>query len=250
MVQGTRSGVDDLAGGIARDAVTDDDVRAHLALALDVPDADSALELARQVHPWFGVAKVGLELWAAAGPPVVERLRDLDLEVFCDLKLHDIPTTVGRACRVLGRLGARYVNMHAAGGVDMLRAGVEGLVEGARDAGATPCHALGVTVLTSDPDTSAFDARLDATIAAGCDGVVCSAHEVERVRGRAPRFVTVVPGIRLLDGDEHDQARVATPTIAIRNGASVLVLGRSVTGARDVEAAAAAVAAEARAALI
>ena len=93
------------------------------------------MQLAREVAPWFGVAKVGLELYSAAGPAAVEPLRELGLRVFCDLKLHDIPTTVGRAARVLGRLGVSYLNFHAAGGVDMLRAGVEGVLEGARDAG-------------------------------------------------------------------------------------------------------------------
>ena len=85
--------------------------------------------------PWFGVAKVGLELYSAAGPDAITALADLGFDVFADLKLHDIPTTVGRAARVLGALGARYLNVHAAGGAAMLRAGVEGLREGAAGAG-------------------------------------------------------------------------------------------------------------------
>src|SRR6195256_5287924 len=125
-------------------------VRSRLALALDVSDLDTAEQLAKEVAPWFGIAKVGLELYSAAGPEAIARMRALDLEVFADIKLHDIPTTVGRAARVLGRLGVRYLNFHAAGGVDMLRAGVEGLREGARASGRPPATPIAVTVLTSD----------------------------------------------------------------------------------------------------
>ena len=91
------------------------DVRNRLAIALDVPDLDRAEHLAKEVAPWFGVAKVGLELYSAAGPEAIARMRSLDLDVFADIKLHDIPTTVGRAARVLGRQGVRYLNFHAAG---------------------------------------------------------------------------------------------------------------------------------------
>ena len=137
-------------------------VRNRLALALDVPDLDRAEQLAKEVSPWFGVAKVGLELYSAAGPEAIARMRALDLEVFADIKLHDIPTTVGRAARVFGRQGVRYLNFHAAGGVEMLRAGVEGLAEGAADAGDAPAIPIAVTVLTSDADARAFDERLAA----------------------------------------------------------------------------------------
>src|SRR5882757_6874725 len=146
------------------------DVRHKLAVALDLPDLDQAEQLAKEVAPWFGIAKVGLELYSAAGPEAIARMRALDLEVFADIKLHDIPTTVGRAARVLGRQGVRYLNFHAAGGVDMLRAGVEGLAEGARDGGHERAIPIAVTVLTSDPDPSAFDARLESAIEAGCLG--------------------------------------------------------------------------------
>jgi orotidine-5'-phosphate decarboxylase len=118
-------------------------------LALDVDDLVAALRLARRLSPYFGVAKVGLELFSAAGPETVSSLVVEGYRVFVDLKLHDIPTTVGRAARVLGGLGAAYATAHAAGGEDLLRAAVEGIGEGASAAGApTPCL-LGVTVLTS-----------------------------------------------------------------------------------------------------
>src|SRR5690348_966782 len=123
------------------------DVRKRLAIALDVEDLDRAEQLAKEVAPWFGVAKVGLELYSAAGPEAVARMRALDFAVFLDLKLHDIPTTVHRAARVLGRQGVAYTNFHAAGGVDMLRAGVEGLLEGASEAGLAAPLPIAVTVL-------------------------------------------------------------------------------------------------------
>ncbi len=135
------------------------DARDHLALALDVGDLDTALAVAQRVQPWFGVAKVGFELYAEAGPVAFQALRDKGFLVFADLKLHDIPTTVGRAARVLGRHGVDFLNFHAAGGEAMLRAGVEGLAEGAREAGHARPVALAVTVLTSDPNVDAMDTR-------------------------------------------------------------------------------------------
>jgi orotidine-5'-phosphate decarboxylase len=214
------------------------DVRNRLAIALDVFDLDEAEQIAKEVAPWFGVAKVGLELYSAAGPEAIARMRALDLEVFADIKLHDIPTTVGRAARVLGRQGVRYLNFHAAGGVDMLRAGVDGLFEGAHDAGHEMPIPIAVTVLTSDPDASAFEERLTRAIDAGCGGVVCSVQEVERVHARRRDFVTIVPGVRFADGAVHDQARVGTPESVARAGGDVLVVGRAVTRADDVRGAA------------
>jgi orotidine-5'-phosphate decarboxylase len=172
---------------------------------------------------------------------VFEQLHDQGFRVFADLKLHDIPTTVRRGAAALGRRGVEFLNFHASGGLGMLRAGVEGLREGARGAGRPEPRALAVTVLTSDADASAFDARLDVAIAAGCDGVVCSAHEVARVKASAPSFGTMVPGIRMPDASHDDQARVATPGEAIALGADWLVIGRTVTAADDPEAAAEAV---------
>jgi orotidine-5'-phosphate decarboxylase len=214
------------------------DVRNRLAIALDVPDLDAAEQLAKEVAPWFGVAKVGLELYSAVGPEAITRMRALDFQVFCDVKLHDIPTTVGRAARVLGRLGATYVNFHAAGGVEMMRAAVAGLNEGAAGVGTVAPKAIAVTVLTSDTDASAFDARLEAAITAGCDGVVCAMQEAARVHAARPDFVTIVPGSRFTDDEQNDQARFATPDAAARAGADILVLGRAVSNSSDRRAAA------------
>src|SRR5690554_2358201 len=104
-----------------------EDVRRRLALVLDVDDLVEARRLAQTLRPWFGVVKVGLELYSAAGPDAIETMRELGYDVFADLKFLDIPTTVNRAAQVVGSLGATYLTMHAFGGVDMLRAGVEGL---------------------------------------------------------------------------------------------------------------------------
>jgi orotidine-5'-phosphate decarboxylase len=214
------------------------DVRDRLALALDVGGATDAERVARRLAPWFGIAKVGLELYGEAGPDIFERLRALGLAIFADLKLYDIPTTVERAARVLGRRGVDFLNFPAAGGTAMLEAGVTGLAEGARDGGHQPPRALAVTVLTSEADVSAFDARLEAAATAGCDGVVCSAHEIAAVKTRAAQLATMVPGIRLPGDARHDQARVATPAEAFGRGADWLVVGRAVTAAADPENAA------------
>jgi orotidine-5'-phosphate decarboxylase len=226
----------------------DHTARDHLALALDVGDLDAALAVAAQVQRWFGIAKVGVELYAEAGPDAFRALQDKGFRVFADLKLHDIPTTVNRAARVLGRAGVDFLNFHAAGGEEMVRAGVEGLAEGARDRGGP--HApvsLAVTVLTSDPNVDALEERLRVAAAAGCAGVVCAGADVERARAHALR--TMVPGIRPAGSAHDDQARVDTPGDAIARGADWLVIGRAVTRADDPAAAAAAVLAEVDAAL-
>ena len=188
-----------------------DEVRQRLALALDVDDLDHARRIAGELAPWIGVAKIGLELYGAAGPDAVRTLRADGFQVFLDAKLHDIPTTVGRAARVLGRLGLAYLNLHAAGGTAMLAAGVRGMTEGAAEAGVEAPTPIAVTVLTSDPDASAFDARLQAAVESGCAGVVCSMHELPHVHAAAPTFVTIVPGVRMSGSNVDDQARVGTP---------------------------------------
>jgi orotidine-5'-phosphate decarboxylase len=215
------------------------DSRDRLVLVLDTDELDSARRLVERLGRWFGIAKVGIELYAAAGAVAFDVVHDAGLRVFADLKLHDIPTTVERAARVLGRRGVDFLNFHAAGGPDMLRAGVEGLREGARD-GRTQPIALGVTVLTSDHDTHGFEERLGWSREAGCDGVVCAASEI--VEAHAAGLRTMVPGIRLDGQSVDDQARVATPEHAIADGADWIVIGRAVTRAPDPEAAAAAVA--------
>jgi len=225
------------ANDVTANDVTANDTRHRLALALDVDDLVAAVRLGQRLRPWFGVAKVGLELFGAAGPEAVVALGAEGYEVFLDLKLHDIPTTVGRAARVIGGLGARYTTVHTAGGEAMVRAAVDAMAEGAAAAGlAAPC-VLGVTVLTSDVDAPAELLRERATLAAraGCGGLVCAATDLAVVRGCAPGLVTVVPGIRPAGVAADDQARAAGPGAAIRAGADILVIGRAVTGAEDPE---------------
>src|SRR5438093_8491066 len=179
-------------------ATIDKAVRDQLALALDVDDLVAAVRMARELQPWFGVVKIGLELYSAAGPDAIGTLRDLGYEVFVDAKLHDIPTTVGRAARVLASLGARYVTLHAHGGVAMLRAGVEGMKEGAANAELEEPIALAVTVLTSDRDAPAHIVpnRIRTAVEGGCQGIVCAAADVKDAKLLAPRLRAVVPGIR------------------------------------------------------
>jgi orotidine-5'-phosphate decarboxylase len=218
--------------------------RDRLALVLDTDDLVAATRLARAMEPWFGIVKVGLELYCAAGPEALVSMRELGFGVFCDLKLHDIPTQVGRACRVLGALGVDYVTLHAAGGPAMLEAGVDGLRRGAEAAALPAPIALAVTVLTSDGDAPAnmLAHRVAVAVEARCDGIVCSPIDVREAKLYAPRLFAMVPGIRLPGTPTHDQARAATPDEAIANGADVLVVGRTVTGADNPAAAAAAVA--------
>lgn len=217
------------------------DVRDSLAIALDIDDRVAAERLAQQMRPYFGVAKVGLELYSAAGPDTVPMLVDLGYRVFLDLKFHDIPTTVGRAAKVIGALGASYLNMHAAGGVDMLRAGVEGLADGAASADVPAPVALGVTILTSEANAprALLIERVEASLKAGCGGVVCAASDVGEVKAIGPDLIAVVPGVRPAGDPVHDQGRPATPQEALAAGADLLVIGRAVTATNDPVATAA-----------
>ncbi len=218
----------------------------RLAVALDVDDSVEAMRIARQVRPWFGVAKVGLELFSAVGPDIIAQLADEGYKVFVDLKMADIPNTVEKAARVLGSLGVSYLTMHAFVGPTVLRAAVTGLNEGANRAGLEPPAALAVTVLTSDPDAPPhiLGKRVAVAVQAGCAGVVCAAADVAEVRRLAPRLLTVVPGIRPHGHARGDQVRAATPAAALAAGADLLVVGRPVTAAADRPAAAADLVAE------
>ena len=224
------------------EAKPETDLRDHLAVALDVDDLVAALRIARDVRPWFGVAKIGLELFIAAGPEAIGALSQLGYKVFLDLKLDDIPTTVERAARIAGSLGVHYLTIHARGGVNILRAGVNGLTDGAQKAGLGAPIALGVTVLTSDDTAPAhiLPQRVEAAAEAGCGGIVCAAADVTEAKRLAPDLIAVVPGIRPQGTDAGDQRRAATPREALDAGADLLVIGRPVTRAEDRVAAAAA----------
>ena len=211
------------------------DVRNRLAIALDVDDLVEAARIAKELRPWFGVAKVGLELYTACGPDAVVEMVECGYRVFLDLKLHDIPTTVRRAAQVVGALGASYLTLHAAGGSPMLRAGVEGLTNGATNAGLPTPVALAVTVLTSDGDAPphVLGKRVRSAVESGCRGIVCAAGDVREAKQLAPRLVTVVPGIRPAGASRDDQVRASTPQGALAVGADLLVIGRAVTAAAD-----------------
>src|SRR4051812_47360681 len=238
----TTSGVDDSGATTG----VDDSIRSRLALALDVDDLVVASRMARELRPFFGVVKVGLELYSAEGPDAITAMVDMGFDVFADIKLLDIPTTVGRAARALGSLGADYLSLHAFGGVDMLQAGCEGLSAGADSAGLNEPIALAVTILTSDRDAPPhiLPKRVATAVEAGCGGIVCAAADVANAKQIAPRLIAVVPGIRPAGADAHDQLRASTPAQAMENGADILVIGRAVTAAKDRAAAAEALVAE------
>lgn len=216
----------------------------RLCLALDVPSATEAARWVERTRGAFGTYKIGLQLFCAEGRRVVERIRAAGApRVFLDLKLHDIPHTVASAIAALGDLGVDWVTVHTGGGPDMLQAAAEA-------ASKANIELLGVTVLTSldaaaveasglaGPVPALVDRRARLATACGLSGLVCSPHEVARLRrtlGPSARLVT--PGIRLAGSDPGDQKRVATPHLALRAGASCLVIGRAVTRAPDLDAA-------------
>ncbi len=232
------------------------EARRRIAVALDASERGRILELARLVGPEVGVLKVGLEAFCAHGPALVAEVAAL-APVFLDLKLHDIPNTVGGAAAAAARTGASILNVHAGGGREMMRAAGERAREAAAAAGLPAPKVIAVTVLTS-LDAAALgevglsgsprEAALRLALLAresGLDGVVCSPGEIEAIRSACgPEFLLVVPGIRPAGSDAGDQKRIATPALAARAGADLLVIGRPITGAPDPAAAARAIAVE------
>ncbi len=219
----------------------------RILVALDVATAEEAVRLAKQLRDHVGGFKVGLELITGPGAVIIGLIGDLGVPVFADVKLHDIPNTVERSARQLGRLGARWVTVHASGGTPMLEAAVEGLATGA---GAADSGILAVTVMTSLDDATLAAVGVNGTVgrhtsrltqladAAGCEGVICSVPQLGVVSEVAPNLLRVTPGIRVAGDNHDDQLQVATPTEARRRGADWLVIGRSITRAKDPVAAA------------
>lgn len=217
-----------------------------IAIAFDVETIDEALALDQRLGEGPELAKVGLQLFTAAGPDAVRKLRARGRRVFLDLKLHDIPNTVEGAAAEAARLGAELLTVHATGGADMIAAAVRGIAS----AGG-PTRVVAVTLLTSlDERTlppgfarpfsfqSVAAELLTMSERAGALGIVCSAADLAGIRELHPEpFYAVTPGIRPAGGASHDQKRVATVAEAVKLGSSVLVLGRAVTAAADPRAA-------------
>jgi orotidine-5'-phosphate decarboxylase len=232
----------------------------RIICALDVDNAYRALQLVRMLREHVGVFKIGLELINAAGTEIVEKLQDAGAcRIFYDAKLHDIPNTVAGAMRGIARLGAWSVTVHTTGGPAMLRAAADAAREEALNGAVPGLKVLGVTVLTSiDPQTLRDDLQVAMPLsdyvphlarlahAAGCAGVIASPLEVAAVRAAVPDadFLIITPGVRPVGADRGDQARVMTPTDAIRSGASYLVIGRPIVAATDPVEAAQRIAAE------
>ncbi len=227
---------------------------AQLIVALDVPSADEAERLIDRLYELDVIFKIGMESLYGYPERIFSYCEARDVRFFVDAKLHDIPRTVGAAMRALVRPGAHIINVHALGGAEMMRAAVDAAHERASELGISQPHVFAVTILTSHSsddlagiglagDAAANATRLAALArAAGCSGVVCSAHEVTALKSRlGADFLTLTPGIRPSGSEHGDQRRVMTPAQAVAVGADYLVVGRPITGASDPLAAARAV---------
>lgn len=216
-------------------------------VAADFPDTETLERFLLTMGEQRPYLKVGMELFYGAGPNLVRRLKDRGYPVFLDLKLHDIPNTVGSTMAVLRGLGVDMVNLHAGGGTKMMRAALDGLT----DSDGTRPLLIAVTQLTST-STEMLNQELlipgsvDQAVAhyaamtkdSGLDGVVCSARETELVKQTCgPDFLTVTPGIRFADSARDDQVRVMTPADARRAGSDFIVVGRPITAAVDPKSA-------------
>lgn len=214
-----------------------------IIVALDYADAASALQLVNQLDPSLCKLKVGKELFTAAGPQLVEKLVSKNFNVFLDLKFHDIPSTVAKACEAASNLGVWMLNVHASGGSAMMLAALEGVLK----TNHKP-YLIAVTVLTSMNQASLSEIGVENSLEnqvlklakltqqVGLHGVVCSALETKMLRAQlGDDFCLVTPGIRPAPENSQvnrdDQARVVTPVDALNNGASYLVIGRPITQA-------------------
>ncbi|HWA66106.1 MAG TPA: orotidine-5'-phosphate decarboxylase [Mycobacteriales bacterium] len=224
------------------------DQRAPIAVALDTGDLATAVRWAQSVAPYVSTVKVGLELFCAEGPGAVEKIRAAaEVEIFLDLKLHDIPATVRGAAGSVASLAPDYLTVHASGGPAVIAAAAEALPE---------TRVTAITILTSltaddldllgiaGPPADAVVRLAQIAVDAGARALVCSPQEVALVRaavGDGVRLIT--PGVRPAGTDTHDQARVATPEQALADGADLVVVGRPITGADDPGEAAGSIAA-------
>lgn len=213
----------------------------RIIVALDYPNADKAFQFLDKIEPASCRLKVGKELFTRSGPVFVGELVKLGFDVFLDLKFHDIPNTVARACAAAADLGVWMINVHALGGLKMMEAAHMSL-----SSNPNPPLLIAVTILTSLGDDDIHAIGLSGSVAqnvqrltalaghAGMDGVVCSPHELAILRASTDNdFCLVTPGIRPAGSAQDDQRRIMTPGEAINKGASYLVIGRPITAAND-----------------
>ena len=229
-------------------------MRNPIIAALDVPGLEQAEKLAKELAPAVGAFKIGKELFVAAGPEVVKRIRATGASVFLDLKFHDIPNTVARAVASVCRLDVQMLTVHAIGGRQMMEAAEQAVRSFAGGTGAKPPLVLGVTVLTSSNESTLAETgcvggveeqvlRLASlAVQSGLPGLVCSPREISLLRKVLPRHIQLVtPGIRTGNEPPDDQKRTLTPREAIQAGADWLVVGRPITAAPNPRAAAEAI---------
>lgn len=219
-----------------------------LIVALDVPTLQEMEEVLTRLPDSIEWYKVGLELFCAEGPAILEPLKKRNKKIFLDLKLHDIPRTVANAVKTAASHGVNLMTVHAIGG----RAMLEAAAEAAREC-SNPPKLVAVTTLTSLSQEDFTDLGIarsvsgqalalgELAISSGIDGLVTSAHEAGALRKKFPHALLVTPGIRMPGGDVADQKRVATPSFAVQQGATHLVVGRPILQAENSSAAAAAI---------
>lgn len=219
--------------------------------ALDVSTAEKALELARQIAPAVGAFKIGKELFTAAGPDIVKRVRDTGAAVFLDLKFHDIPNTVAKAIASAVRLDVQMLTIHTFGGSEMMRAAEQSAQQAASQAGRNTPLVLGVTVLTSMDGNALGEIGCESNVGkqverlanlavkSGLRGLVCSPLEIVALRQILPTHIQLVtPGIRTGTEKSDDQKRTLSPREAMDAGANWLVIGRPISAAENPRAAA------------
>lgn len=213
-----------------------------IIVALDKPDTQSAVSLLDQLKDYNIWVKVGMELFYSSGPDIIQKAHNRGLKVFLDLKLHDIPNTVGQSLKALSKLPIHMINVHAAGGSEMMKKASEAL-----KSSNNPPKLIAVTQLTSTTTEQMNNEQKipgDITVSvlhyaklakeSGCDGVVCSPLEVKLIKPICGNeFLTVTPGIRPKNSPVHDQKRFSTPLEAHEMGTDYMVIGRPISGAED-----------------
>ncbi|MBQ8634907.1 orotidine-5'-phosphate decarboxylase [bacterium] len=224
-----------------------EEIKRKLVLALDVEELDEAKKMVDELSPYIGTFKVGLQLFCGYGLEIVNYIKEKNSDFFLDVKLHDIPNTVEKASYNVIKNGANFFNVHATGGIEMMKAAKKGAIAAAEKFGKKKPLVLAVTVLTSiNQETLSNELSNSKNVedfviqlaknarTAGLDGVVASAKELKAIKRELGKdFIVLTPGIRPAYSAVNDQQRIATPKSAIEDGADFIVLGRAVTQAED-----------------